>query len=135
MWIATDFGFFSIVEKPWDKPNGLLTVRTRVRGDLVTFLQRAHLTYDRIVEDQDADYRFRAQVPRADVALVLVDTVTGLDYDNFKARVGKAQGGKRAMLYARVWGVLLDLDLLNTRPRGMTAHQAYLGGFAAEPRD
>jgi hypothetical protein len=134
MWIATDFGFFSIVQKPWDKDRGTLTVRARVRGDLVSFVAKTGAS-TAIVEDQEADYRYRVQVPAADVATVLGFAAAAIDYDNFKSRVGKTQGGKRASIYARVWGVLLDLDKLNTVPLGLTEHEAYLLGFMAEPRD
>lgn len=34
MWLITPIGFFSIVQKPGDKQNGTLTVRSRVRSDL-----------------------------------------------------------------------------------------------------
>lgn len=134
MWIATDFGFFSIVQKPWDKDRGTLTVRARVRGDLVNFMSKAGASTS-IVEDQEADYRYRVQMPAADVATVLGFAVAGIDYDNFKNRVGLRQGGKRATIYARVWGVLLELDKMNTVPLGLTEHEAYLLGFTAEPRD
>lgn len=135
MWIATDFGFFSIVQKDWDKDGDTLTVRARVRGDLVNLVTQARVPSTPIVEDQEADYRYRVQLPAAVVAMFLASAIEDIDYDNFKTRVNLAQGGKRASLYGRVWGVLLDLDRLNTVPRGMTDHEAYLKGFAAEPRD
>lgn len=38
MWVVTDFGFFSVVQKPGDAEAGTLTVRARVRGDLEAVL-------------------------------------------------------------------------------------------------
>ena len=134
MWIATDFGFFSIVEKPWDQAQGTLTVRARVRGDLVNFMRLAGMSTP-IADDAQADYPYRIQVPKAEVATVLGQAVVAIDYDNFKARVGKSQGGRRATIYARVWGVLLDLVDLNPVPPGMSSYDAYMAGRIPDPRE
>lgn len=40
MWLMTPIGFFSIVEKPYDRHDGTLTVRARVEGDLVELKNR-----------------------------------------------------------------------------------------------
>ena len=39
MWLITSIGFFSIVQKPGDKANGTLTVRSRVQSDLAALKQ------------------------------------------------------------------------------------------------
>lgn len=134
MWIATDFGFFSIVEKEWDKADDTLTVRARVRGDLVSFMSLAG-EQAVIVEDAEADYHYRIQLPRSVVGTTLMRAVDFLDYSNFKAQVGQTQGGKRAAIYAAVWGVLLRLTDLNPVPLGKTPHQRYLEGVLPDPRE
>jgi predicted lipoprotein len=134
VWIATDFGFFSIVEKPWDKAQGTLTVRARVRGDLVNFIQRAGASTS-IADDAEADYHYRIQVRKADVATVLGEAVLGIDYSNFKNQVAIRQGSKRAAVYAAVWGVLLRLTDLNPVPLGKTPYQRYLDGVLPDPRE
>ena len=109
MWILTTSGFYSIVEKPWDKPKGTLTIRTRVAGDLESLrLQLPEL--GPTLEDPKADYRFRAQAPRAAVAKVMSRLAESLDYDNFKDAVAERQGHDRAELYHDVWAVLARLQ-------------------------
>lgn len=108
MWLLTTTGFYSIVEKPWDKPKGTLTIRTRVAGDLDSFrLQLPEL--GPTAEDPEADYRFRAQAPRAAVAKAMSRVAESLDYDNFKNAVAAHQGREREHLYHDVWEVLLQL--------------------------
>jgi hypothetical protein len=115
LWIATDFGFFSIVQKSWDKDLGTLTVRARVRDDLVAFVARTGASTS-IADDPLADYRYRVQVPAADVATVLGFAVAAIDYDNFKAHVVTKQGIERAAIYGQVWGILRRLMRPVARP-------------------
>lgn len=108
MWLLTTTGFYSIVEKPWDRPTGTLTIRARVAKDLDALrLQLPEL--GPIAEDPKADYRFRAQAPRAAVARVMARLAESLDYDNFKDAVALRQGHARAHLYHDVWEVLSRL--------------------------
>lgn len=60
MWLINPIGFFSIVQKPEDKRRGTLTVRARVRGDLVALRQHYLPGLGPVQESQDSDYRFRA---------------------------------------------------------------------------
>jgi hypothetical protein len=104
MWIALPFGFFSIVAHR-DKPDRLL-VRARVRADIESFAAR--LTHARQVrETPEADYPYRLTASRRAVARMLEHfTHDELTYDNFKARVGHAQGAEREAVYAELWAVL-----------------------------
>jgi hypothetical protein len=119
LWIATTIGFFSIVEKPWDKENGTLTVRARVREDLEKFkaicLQKDEENANffksaPIVEDMKADYLYRLQLPFWAVQEVLSELISDIDYDNFKNAVAIEQGVFRSRLYGKVWAVLLELQ-------------------------
>lgn len=103
MWIASTIGFFSVVEKPWDREQGTLTVRARVRSDLEALRELYLPLLGGIVEDGAADYRFRAQAPREAVAVAMAALVRGIDYDNFKAAVGRRQGAARAAAYHEAW--------------------------------
>lgn len=110
MWIITTFGFFSIVEKPRDRERGTLTVRSRSRQDLED-LKRTYLPeLGDVVESTSADYRFRAQAARRAVVDAIARAVADIDYDNFKAAVGRAQGQARERVYHRVWDELLSLQ-------------------------
>ena len=110
MWLITPIGFFSVVEKPGDKQAGTLTVRARVRGDLVALKKHYLPALGPIQESHDTDYRFRAVAPRSEVSAAMARMVDGLDYSNFKSEVAKKQGHKRASLYHKVWDVLYHLQ-------------------------
>lgn len=110
MWVLTSLGFFSIVRKPDDVGAGTLTVRARVRADLVALRDAALPTLGAIVSSPDADYRYRARAPQADVAAALARLAAALDYANFKDEVARCQGQARAELYEHVWGALHALQ-------------------------
>jgi ADP-ribose pyrophosphatase YjhB (NUDIX family) len=110
MWLITSIGFFSIVQKPGDKANGTLTVRSRVQSDLAALKQHYLPGLGPIQENHDTDYRFRAVAPRTEVSAAMTLMVDDLDYSNFKSEVGKTQGHKRASLYHKVWDVLYHLQ-------------------------
>lgn len=122
MWLITPTGFYSIVEKPTDRDKGTLTVRARVRGDLLG-LRRAYCpSLGRIRESEDTDYRYRATAKRADLARAMARMIDGLSYSNFKSEVAIQQGLDRAHLYHGVWDVLHrlqdDLVFATSRPAG-----------------
>jgi len=110
MWLITPTGFFSIVEKPADRKTDTLTIRARVRSDLVA-LKRDYLpSLGRIRDNLDTDYRYRATARRSDVGQALVQMVAALSYDNFKSEVAMRQGVERAHVYHDVWDVLHSLQ-------------------------
>ena len=106
MWLITTTGFFSVVEKRWDREGGTLTVRARARGDLDGLRASVLPELGTTAEDPAADYRFRAQAPREAVARAVHRLVQAIDYDNFKSAVHHVQGAGRARIYASVWNVL-----------------------------
>ncbi|MEY4761461.1 MAG: hypothetical protein RLZZ200_1317 [Pseudomonadota bacterium] len=110
MWLITSLGFFSVVRKPGDREAGTLTVRSRVRGDLVALQQRFLHSLGPITESRNTDYRYRAQAPQAEVAAAMAAMVGAIDYGNFKSEVSKRQGAARANLYHDVWDVLYRLQ-------------------------
>ena len=110
MWLITTTGFYSVVQKPWDKQDGTLTVRARAREDLEALRATGLPELGGVKEDTDADYRFRAQAPRAAVARAVQAQVEGIDYDNFKTAVGKRQGSARAHIYHDAWDALYQIQ-------------------------
>lgn len=109
----TPRGFVSIVEKPWDRDAETLTVRARVREDLVQLLDRADVpkfTAREIVESDDSDYRYRVQLTRAEVTRLVTRAVADVTYGNFKDEVRRRQGDRRATVYAQVWHALASLQ-------------------------
>jgi hypothetical protein len=77
MWVYLTDALLSIVAHR-DRPADLL-VRARFRGDIEAVFPDAAVT-----ETLDADYRFRATLPREVVARAIADRAAAIDYPNFK---------------------------------------------------
>lgn len=90
--------FLSIVQKPGDGDH--LTVRARLRGDIEAVFPDAA-----VIEGASTDYRFRARIPRSEVAETLMKKVMSLNYSNFKSSVGDDE---RHDTYMKVWEVMYD---------------------------
>lgn len=105
MWLFTVHGFFSIVRKPGDTH---LTVRARAASDLDN-LRALVPELSATVHTPNADYPYRATAGAVDLAIGLGELVQAIDYDNFKAEVGRRQGYGRAGLYGTVWGAMRRL--------------------------
>jgi hypothetical protein len=110
MWLITTTGFYSVVEKPWDRDAGTLTVRARARQDLDALRSAFLPELGETVENPNADYRFRAQAPRSAVARAMQAQVEVIDYDNFKPAVSQRQGSGRARVYHHVWDALYRIQ-------------------------
>lgn len=108
MWLFTNFGFFSIVEKAADRGRDTLTVRGRFAGDLELLREKYLPELGPIVADAGTDYKYRAQAPRAAVAAAFQHAVAEIDYSNFKSAVMHEQGYGRANLYGDIWRVLYE---------------------------
>ena len=110
MWILhPNVGFLSVVEKPWDRERGTLTIRARVRGDLERL--KAYLPdMSDIIESEDSDYRYRAVADRKTVSEAMAKLAADIDYDNFKNEVASRQGYARASVYGDVWHVLYGMQ-------------------------
>ncbi len=102
MWIVLNKTFISIVENRHNK-NELL-VRSRVKGDIEKIFPDAE-----VIENNDADYLFRAFLPRGQVSEAIKKEVDMIDYDNFKDSVPKSDI-KRLNLYMNVWSNLRHLQ-------------------------
>ena len=69
MWLITNFGFFSVVQKPDDPKLGTLTVRSRVLEDLESLKEQYFKqTMGEIQVNAGIDYKYRAKVPREAMA-------------------------------------------------------------------
>ena len=107
MWLMTNFGFFSIVKKEGEAN---LTMRSRVKQDLLNFKEHYLPSVGAIEESEYADYRYRVRVPREAFAEALKDIALDVDYPNFKHSVARRQGKARARVYEDVWHRLYDLQ-------------------------
>jgi 8-oxo-dGTP pyrophosphatase MutT (NUDIX family) len=106
MWLITNFGFFSVDQKPDDPAAGTLTIRARVKRDLETLRDRYLQDMGPILTDADADYRFRAKAPRSAVAVAAALAIRDIDYANFKGSVAREQGPERCQIYGEAWKAL-----------------------------
>lgn len=82
MWLFTRTGFVSIVEHR-DDPDTLV-VRSRFAGHIRRIFPDA-----KVFKTPEADYLYRAYVPRRTVAEALYKAVEAIDYPNFKNAVGE----------------------------------------------
>lgn len=110
MWLITNFGFFSVVEKPDDKNKGTLTVRSRVKSDLDLLRDRYLPGMTKVLVNAGSDYKYRAKVSRDDLAIAASEMIRDIDYGNFKNSVGKIQGKDRVGVYHKIWDVLYALQ-------------------------
>jgi hypothetical protein len=102
MWIFLSESMLSIVQKPGDAKAGTLTVRARVAGDIERVFPEAKVTVG-----GGTDYRFRATIPREQVAQAMHDQVMNLNYSNFKSSVKDRQ---RHDAYLRVWQAMFTFQ-------------------------
>jgi hypothetical protein len=92
MWILTNTGWLSVVESRHNADN--LIVRSRTRGAIAgMFNVRERVT-------PDADYRYRAELPKDLVAGAVARELLAVDYDNFKNSVHDPE---LKGAYMRVW--------------------------------
>ncbi len=113
MWLATKFGFYSIVRKRAATPTAPAEfhVRARVRQDLENLLASAGLPGREILDWDTSDYRYRFLASAEDVALLLGQLAATLDYSNFKSEIARtADQRARLPAYHRVWEEMMKLQ-------------------------
>lgn len=100
MWICTNLGFLSIVDKA--KQPGCLVVRARKAEHI-----EAHFPEAKVQRTPGNDYLYRAEIARETVAELIAEQVRTIDYANFKNSVAdRALHGA----YAEVWRVMAKLQ-------------------------
>tara|TARA_B100000131_G_C17848147_1_gene504769 strand:- start:87 stop:419 length:333 start_codon:yes stop_codon:yes gene_type:complete len=93
MWIGLNDGWLSIVEN-WNDEDTLL-VRARKLEHLLNAFPACEYW-----RDLEADYPFRAYIPRSAVAKMIAKKIENIDYPNFKNSVEEK---KLAYAYGDVW--------------------------------
>lgn len=106
MWIFTSNSFLSIVAHK-DLPDVRL-VRARKAGDIEKVFPDAE-----VWTDPNADYHFRALVPKQKVAVVLAAEVLDIEYGNFKSSVPDED---RLAALHDVWGVMQKWGASTEKP-------------------
>jgi hypothetical protein len=105
MWVFTETGFVSAVRKT-DRPD-VYTVRSRDRKSLEPL---ANFASAEIVETPYGDYPLRVFVEPAVFTQWLADQAMGIEYSNFKSRVGKTRGYEYVGALHDVWAAMLAVE-------------------------
>lgn len=108
MWLMLSNSFLSIVDKVEPPDPAQLLVRARIAGDIERVFPDAVVTHT-----PQADYAYRATLPRTAIAAALADTIDRLDYANFKNSVADPQ---RHDAYLDCWGAMHELQVRKARP-------------------
>lgn len=112
MWIFTPESFVSVVAHR-EKPDFLL-VRARLQGDLETLFPGCA-----VQTTPNADYLFRAEIPREVVAEIIRHQLQGLAYPNVKNAIPSETDTDdlRHRAMNRVWAVMHEAQTENAQPR------------------
>ena len=103
MWLATQHGFYSIVQKP----AGQFHVRTRCEKDLENLIALADLEAP-LHHTTDGDYAWRIIVGQQEVSAIMAALATSIDYSNFKDRIHGTPGQEDKLpAYSRLWSQML----------------------------
>lgn len=105
MWIFTDTGFVSAVQKA-DNPEKI-TLRARDRESLEAVL--AHTGGD-VIKTPRGDYPYRAFVDPVMFAKWASDVASEVNYDNFKSQVAHTRGFDFAHALHDVWAAMLHVE-------------------------
>ena len=112
MWVYLNNAFLSIVQHR-DDPGALL-VRARRHDDLFRFLSGNDAGIGIEIErTPEADYPYRARVPRLTLGHLLADQALRIDYDNFKASL---RSPLRAAAYTEAYHATETLDERDSPP-------------------
>ena len=102
MWIASKFGFYSIVCKDDDE----FHIRARLRVDLENLLAATNLDED-INQSDRADYRYRLVVGSDAVKKVFSILCESINYPNFKNQIAETPSQKGKLdAYHDIWSVM-----------------------------
>jgi hypothetical protein len=121
MWIATEKGFFSIVE---NKETGRILVRARKKDDLKNLFPEKQ-----IITNRKRDYAYRVTVKRIELCEKLFDLGSELNYSNFKAHIATLEDQKdKTEYYGRIWSIMNDYQ--SKFIRGLYNYGSYLYHYA-----
>ncbi len=109
MWLATQHGFYSIVQKP----AGRFHVRTRCKPDLENLTALAAIEAA-IHHTADGDYAWRIVVGQPEVSAIMAALATSIDYSNFKNRIHEnPEQMDKLPAYSRLWSQMLEYQTRN----------------------
>ena len=106
MWIATKFGFYSIVQTRQN--NNQFMVRARAQKDLENLKESlSTLKNTEIKVTKDADYHFRMIISVEDLNQLMLFFAKEVDYTNFKDKVYTIANQKDKLpSYHDIWSTM-----------------------------
>ncbi|MBX0332951.1 hypothetical protein K3G39_06850 [Pontibacter sp. HSC-14F20] len=105
MWIASKYGFFSIVKKE-DGHH----VRARVKRDLETLIAETGIE-EPLQQWPAADYRYRVVVSAQAIPALFEKLGESIDYSNFKSKIAATPTQRdKEHAYYEIWRVMYGLQ-------------------------
>jgi hypothetical protein len=102
MWIASKYGFYSIVKKA-GTDGVAYHIRARTVEDLERLREAAKIT-NPILYWAPADYKFRILVSKKEFGLIMKALANGVTYPNFKNEIALTpHQSQKLPLYHRLW--------------------------------
>ena len=106
MWLCSQHGFFSIVQKKTDE----FHIRGRLYQDMENLVKLCGAEWP-IIETKNGDYRYRIICGQAEVSEVMAKLASSVDYSNFKSRIhAKPDQTDKSDAYSKLWGNLYGLQ-------------------------
>jgi len=103
MWIATQHGFYSIVQKP----AGHFHVRTRCETDLANLISLTGIEA-LMQHTTGGDYAWRIVVGQEEVNSIMAAFAASIDYPNFKDRIHDTPDQRDKLpAYSHLWSHLM----------------------------
>ena len=103
MWLATQHGFYSIVQKP----TGQFHVRARCKADLENLITLADIDAP-LHHTLDSDYAWRIVVGQQEVLALTAALASSIDYPNFKNRIhDRSDQRDKLPAYSLLWSQML----------------------------
>jgi hypothetical protein len=112
MWLFTETGFLSAVQKDPSKPT--LSVRARDRDSLSDLAEKFELE---VIKTPFADYPYRVELSKEKFAQWVAGEVELINYSNFKNQVADVRGSKYAKHLGSVWSIMVDSEDKEARER------------------
>ncbi len=110
MWIFTRDGFFSIAANTFCAP-GEVAVRSRRREHLEHLMAR-HGVEAPILVFENADYRYRIQIPKTLWGEILRQEAESLDYGSFKEAMDQSvQDSDYMRAMSATWGAIHKIQM------------------------
>jgi hypothetical protein len=110
MWIASKYGFFSIVKS--SQVNSEWMIRGRVKNDLALLKEAVEISSE-ILETLDSDYRYRLIVNQAELSQVM-NAFSAIDYSNFKGHIATLPEQRHKLdAYHRIWSIMYQTQQTN----------------------